>query len=157
MEFSLEIRPYKAEDTELLVKLLEPLNVTYPGADIWLRRKLNQALIEPHVRVSVAWFNGELVGTAIGSLKPDGRYKLSTLYVAPKVQNLRIGSLLLNVVLSEAKHKKLNASSIYLTADSSVRGTVGKFFEKYGFERVASLLSKYKENATEDVYVLLIK
>lgn len=74
----------------------------------------------------IAYMFGEV------SQMPDGRnaYYLSYIYVAPKYQHLKIGTLLLNKIIGHCKHYGI--PFIVLTCDTKdIR--VMNFYKKFGF------------------------
>jgi len=75
-----DVRGYAGGDTEAVKALLSDLPRAYPGAGRWLERTLREAAAG-EASCSLARVGGRLAGVLIDKPKPEGRRKLSTLYV----------------------------------------------------------------------------
>lgn len=126
-------------DVGVVRERLKELRRFYPDFDEWLTRKVKA----PGVTV-----DSTPERTVIFTEK-QGSLKVNTFLVNEGNRRRGVGSSTLQKVLGASQ-----AGTVYVTADSTLRDTVGRFFEKHGFTRTYSDVDKYRTGATEDTYEL---
>jgi ribosomal protein S18 acetylase RimI-like enzyme len=89
------IRPYQDDWLEIMRDLAPTLRVHYPHGDLWLSRRLDDVQVG-RARAHLALLDDQLLGIAIETPKCEGRVKLSTLWVAPKIRQCGLGTALLD-------------------------------------------------------------
>jgi ribosomal protein S18 acetylase RimI-like enzyme len=137
--------------SEQIEDLLDFLPVLYPGGRNWLQRRL--ADVEAGRAYSdLRFLNNVLAGLSLGIGKPSGRFKISTLFVAPWARNQGIGASLLDGMIERAT--RLNASAVYITGASTVRSALEPLLISRGFRLVATEMNRYGKSRDEDVFVL---
>jgi len=139
-----------APDEAAVRQLLDFLPVLYPDGFEWLTKRLGDVRRGDAMCV-VAEHDGELVGIALGIIKPSGRFKLSTLYVSELHRRKGVGGRLLRHALHFAEAR--GASHVYITGAHTVRNELEPLLDGHGFRRVATEQDRYGAGRHEDVFV----
>ncbi len=133
--------------------LLDFLPVLYPGGDAWLRRVLKE-VAAGRADAAVAYSGANLVGVFLGSPKPDGRYKVRTLFVDESHRRLGIGHELLGHAQRAAA--AAGARELFVTAATTIRPQFEPFVAANGFVRLATMSDRYGPGRHEDVYIAAV-
>ncbi|MDN3656376.1 GNAT family N-acetyltransferase [Ferruginibacter paludis] len=88
-----------------------------------------------------ALFNGEVAGTIALLKVTDSIFELSKMAVDEKFQGKRIGNVLVDYCLTEAKSLQLEKLILY---SNTTLGPAIHLYEKYGFKEVPDFESEYK-------------
>jgi ribosomal protein S18 acetylase RimI-like enzyme len=88
-----------------------------------------------------ASFNGEVAGTIALLKVTDSIFELSKMAVDEKFQGKRIGNVLVDYCLKEAKRLQLEKVILY---SNTTLGPAIHLYEKYGFKEVPDFKSEYK-------------
>jgi ribosomal protein S18 acetylase RimI-like enzyme len=88
-----------------------------------------------------ALFNGEVAGTIALLKVTDSIFELSKMAVDEKFQGKKIGNILVDYCLSEAKRLQLEKVILY---SNTTLGPAIHLYEKYGFKEVSDFKSEYK-------------
>lgn len=148
------VRPIDCADAtsrQSIEKLLDFLPVLYPGGSAWLSRRMDDVAMG-RATALVAEVLGEVVGVALGILKPRGRFKVSTLFVSPPHQGHGLGAELLDSMLWRAR--VAGANEVYITGAHSVRENLSPLLVSRGFVLTATEANRYGQGRHEDVYSL---
>ena len=121
-------------------ELLDFLPVLYPGGEQWLERALNEVRSGEADGFEVR-DNGELVGIVLGQLKPSGKYKLRTLFVAEQHRNNGIGRALLRAGIEAAENA--GASAAYITFAHTITDEIKPLLDSERFEHLAYAPDRY--------------
>ncbi len=138
-----------AADGARVADLLDFLPVLYPGGEQWLVG----ALADVKSGEGDGWIveeNGNLVAILLGRLKPSGRYKIRTLFVAPEYRGHGHGRRLLRTALDAAEGAR--ATHAYVTVASTVDSLIAPLLHSEGFEPIALERSRYGTYRDEIVY-----
>ncbi|PYY46417.1 hypothetical protein DEJ03_08010 [Curtobacterium sp. MCLR17_043] len=136
-----------------LSTLLDFLPVLYPSGDVWLRRVLEE-VAAGRADATVVYDDARVVGVFLGSPKPDGRYKIRTLFVDETHRRLGIGDELLRRAQRAAA--AAGASEIYVTAATTIRPQFEPFVAGNEFVRLATMPDRYGPGRHEDVYIAAV-
>lgn len=100
-------------------------------------------ILERGGRIFVALYNNEPVGVCaiIKMDDPDYDYELAKMAVSPAVQGKRIGWLLANTIIDEAK--KMGARKLYLESNTSLKPAIS-LYRKLGFKEVTGRATPYQ-------------
>ncbi|KRC51875.1 hypothetical protein ASE16_02050 [Leifsonia sp. Root227] len=99
----------------------------------------------------IARVDGELAGVSLGVMKPSGRFKISTLFVAPNARKRGVGSQLLIEMLDAGQN--YGAVETYITGATTVRAHLVPLLCRAGFRLIATEPNRYGEGRDEDVFV----
>ncbi len=132
-----------------ITDLLDFLPVLYPGGDFWLPKVL--AEVESgtadgfEVRVG-----GTLAGVLLGCLKSSGKYKIRTLFVAPRFRGQGVGRSLLLAGLDAAKNR--GARAVYITFAHTLDAEIAPLLQSEGFCEAGNAVNRYGIGRHEVVY-----
>src|SRR5262249_52235041 len=116
-------------DCAAVTRLLWPVPLLYPNGEMWLSRRLDDALAD-RARCTVALANGHPVGIAIDTPKGDRRSKLSTIWVDPRFRGFGVGSALIREVVGN--WQRLGVTEAHVTTDTSRVPIVLPLFDAAG-------------------------
>ncbi|MFC8190363.1 GNAT family N-acetyltransferase [Cellulomonas sp. NPDC057328] len=145
------IQPLAAADLPAVRSLLVDLPVAYPGAEAWLRRRLQDCLAG-RARCMIAATADDVVGVTILTPKSLAT-KLSTIYVRPDFRRTHLGSRLLDQVLQDASRwaPRDAQGEIYVTIAHQTWGQLERLLSSRGFTRTAFESNRYGRGRHEIV------
>jgi len=134
------IRPYDGSDRPGVLRLLAELPALYPNGDLWLGRRLEDALVGK-ARCAIAAAPWGPIGITIETPKGQHRLKLSTIFVHPNFRKLGIGTEL----LSSCQHRWVDQGleQVYVTVAVRHAQVVLPLLTQYGFQSAAIELARY--------------
>ena len=136
-----------SEEANGVRRLLRDLPSSYPGAEAWLERRLTD-VTEGRAWAAVAREGDSVVGVALAVSKPEARFKLCTLYVAPAHRGRGLGAGLLDAALAAADGRET-----YITASARALHDLGPLLERAGFALTAVARDRYGRGRHEFVLV----
>jgi predicted transcriptional regulator len=144
------LRAAQPADESQIRTLLVDLDQFYPGAQAWLTTTLAQ-IWTGLAHADLAWRDDHLVGLLIDKPKPDGRRKLSTIYVAPEAT----GQGVFRALLDQAQRRWWTARlrEVYVTVRIPRADTLVIGLTIHGFVPGPILTDRYGPNTTEQVFV----
>lgn len=145
-------RDLQRRDVDQVEELLAVLPRLYPGGDVWLRRRLGDALIG-RARCTVVESGGELAGVAIETPKADGRLKLSTFLIADEYRNCGIGGAFIRTL--HDRWAREGIEQVHVTVAEQNHHQVKRVFEPVGFLTVAHEIDRYGAGRNEFVMTCL--
>lgn len=128
--------------------LLKDLPRDYPGAEVWLKRRLRDAL-QGNAESWLADLGGQLAGVVILTPKPSA-LKLSTIYVEPRFRGLGLGALLMERALERAADHHFGET--YVTVAHHAEPLLQPLLDTRGFIRVATERHRYGWGRHEVIY-----
>lgn len=138
---SVIIRPANAHDREACLELLEDLSDATGGSMSSKAGEIFDLLLDGlRGAVLVAEEDGELLGLASVTFNPAMRYgaeycQLEELVVDPAARGKKVGALLVETLLSQARERGCAEVGAYLLASTEHNRT---FYEKFGFRAVGT-------------------
>jgi len=119
---------------------------TYPGIDLWFKKKVIPGLTDKSRRGYIVYEgNTPIAGTV---LKFSEQAKLCSLRVRPEYCGMGIGTALFGIIAKEASQI---SDTIHFTAPEGLIEKEGAFFDKLGFVNYGSVNKKYR-NGEEEFY-----
>lgn len=134
---TVKIRPASATDREACLELLEDLSDATGGPMSSAAGEIFDLLLDGlRGRVLVAEEEGELLGLASVTFNPAMRYgaeycQLEELVVDPAARGKKVGALLMEAMLDQARARGCAEVGAYLVATTEQNRA---FYEKFGFE-----------------------
>ncbi|MFW2568136.1 GNAT family N-acetyltransferase [Aliarcobacter butzleri] len=112
-------------------------------SDIKVLNEPEKYIIDMGGEIFLALYKDEVVGTCalIKSKNENFDFELAKLAVLSKVQGLKLGLLLSQAVITEAKNR--GGKTIFLETNSVLTPAVS-LYKKLGFEEIPNFKSKYK-------------
>lgn len=145
------IQPLAAADVPAVRSLLVDLPLSYPGAEAWLERRLQDCLDE-RARCMIATTPDGVVGVTILTPKALAT-KLSTIYVRPDFRRSGLGGRLLDQVLRDARGwaPRDAQGETYVTVAHHTWGQLERLLLGRGFTRTAFEPNRYGQGRHEIV------
>lgn len=142
------LRPFAPPHREAVYDLLCDLPKLYPGAELWLPRRLDEVL-EGLAECTLAISSGHLVGLTILKPKTTWRWKMCTIYVHPASRHRGVGSSLLDWSMRSALEQEVR--ELYITADVHTGDPVRRLFGRRGFREIDVAFNRYGSDRHETV------
>ena len=145
------IQPLAPADVPAVRSLLVDLPLSYPGAEAWLERRLQDCLAE-RARCMIARAPDGVVGITILTPKALAT-KLSTIYVRPDFRRSGLGGRLLDQVLRDARGwaPRDARGETYVTVAHHTWGQLERLLLGRGFTRTAFEPNRYGQGRHEIV------
>lgn len=122
-----------------LQRLVEIVDDSYPGIDVWFKKKVLAGLKEKERFAYLIYHKDQPVGSAI--IKKGKETKLCSMRIAPEQQQKGIGGLLMSLIGREIRNY---AGKIYFTAPESTYIAYKSFFDNWGFKCLGQAGIQYR-------------
>lgn len=122
-----------------LQRLVEIVDDSYPGIDVWFKKKVLAGLKEKERFAYLVYHKDQPVGSAI--IKKGKETKLCSMRIAPEQQQKGIGGLLMSLIGREIRNY---AGKIYFTAPESTYLKHKAFFDNWGFKCLGQAGIQYR-------------
>ena len=144
------VRRAVPSDSKSIIALLVDLPNVYPGADLWIDRTLDE-VFAGKASCTLACVDGAIVGIVIDKPKPDGRRKLSTLYVDPGARGRGIA----RAIMDEAQRRWWTEGvvEVYVTCRIPRNDALTECLVMRGFVAGAILPNRYGQGHNEQIFV----
>lgn len=145
MDFSqkmIKLRIAKREDSESIIKLEKEWTKEKISIDMnpYLPKEINKAIKEK--RILIAKDEDKTIGFLFFEFQDKKTCELDAIFVIKEYRSKKLGNLLMQKFLSLKEVKKVD--KIYLLADSIYENKLIRFYNKYGFKKVAIRMLKQK-------------
>jgi predicted transcriptional regulator len=150
MQPEIMLRSAQPADEALMRVLLVDLEQFYPGAQMWLTDTFIQ-IWGGVAQADLAWQGDQLVGLLIDKPKPEGRRKLSTIYVTPEAT----GQGVFRALLDRAQRRWWTARlrEVYVTVRIPRTDTLVAGLAIHGFIPGPLVKDRYGPATYEQVFV----
>jgi hypothetical protein len=148
-QFPTVIRPFYRGDKTAVFRLLAFLPDLYPNGDKWLDFRLNEVL-QGKARCKVVSSGKYIVGVAIETPKGIKKKKISTFYIHPCARRLRLGTRLLDSLISDWINQSVEGC--HITVDSNRAKTLTPLLNNFDFRFVSRERSRYGDDRDELVF-----
>jgi GNAT superfamily N-acetyltransferase len=128
--------------------LLPVIAASYPHADRWLKRRLDDVL-DAKADCFLARDARGLTGVVIQAPKGPARLKLSTIWVAPRARGRGLGGALLE--RCHALWHRRDIDEVWITAGPNALESVGRLLAPHGFVPCAYEPGRYRHGQIETV------
>lgn len=143
------VRPMISSDRGAIARDLLPVLVTYPGAEQWLSRRLDEVLAgDARCHLSRDWLG--LRGIAIETPKAPGQLKLSTIWVAPRARGRGLGAALLMDCRQRWLRDELDKA--WVTVSPVAYSALATVLPRHGFLYTASDPDRYGADRPESIF-----
>lgn len=132
--------------------LLAELPDLYPGGDVWLRRRLDDA-VAGRARCTLAEVGEEVAGVAIETPKALGRLKLSTFLISEPYRNAGVGGWFVRSLRDRWHTERI--SQVHVTVADNRHDHLRHVFEPVGFLTIAREPDRYGPGRNEYVMTCL--
>lgn len=144
-----DLRPGDLEQVQSLLAVLPEL---YPDGDVWLHRRLQDAL-DGRARCTLVEVDSTVAGVAIETPKAFDRLKLSTFLIADEHRNGGVGGSFIRFLRDRWVSERVN--QVHVTVAESHHDQVQRVFEPVGFLTVAHEIDRYGPGRSEYVMTCL--
>lgn len=148
---TIELRRLQPGDIAQVIHLLKDLPQDYPRGDLWLKRRLREALAD-HAKCEVASVAGVVAGVVILTPKQSSM-KLSTIMVAERFRGLGIGSRLMDLALEITADEGFDET--FVTVAEHTFPLLRPLLKSRGFTRLALERHRYGLGRHELVFTRL--